>query len=94
MLTLTENASTIVKTIAGPTPGSEEGGLRISASDAEATDFTLAVAPTPEPKDEVVESDGAKVFLEQNAAATLSDKVLDAQVDDAGAVSFAIGLQP
>lgn len=93
MLTLTENATTIVKTIASQTPGSEEGGLRISAADAESTDFTLAVTPTPEPKDEIVESDGAKVFLEETAAATLSDKVLDAQVDGEGAVSFAIGVQ-
>jgi hypothetical protein len=39
-----------------------------------------------------VESSGARVFLEENAAVVLSDKVLDAQVDDEGAVRFAIGL--
>jgi Fe-S cluster assembly iron-binding protein IscA len=93
MLTLTENASTIVKTIAAQTPGAEsDGGLRISSKDAESTDFTVAVTPAPEPQDLVVESSGARVFLEENAAVVLSDKVLDAQVDDEGAVRFAIGL--
>lgn len=94
MLTLTEDASTIVKTIASQTPGAEDGGLRISAMDSDNVDFALAVTPAPEPQDEVVERAGARVFLEENAAATLSDKVLDAQIDDEGAVRFAIGDQP
>jgi iron-sulfur cluster assembly protein len=91
MLTLTENASTIVKTIAAQTPGADDGGLRISSKDSGTTDFTVAVTASPEPRDEVVESDGARVFLEEEAAAVLFDKVLDAQVDDEGAVRFALG---
>jgi iron-sulfur cluster assembly protein len=41
----------------------------------------------------VVEEDGARVFLEENAAVTLDDKILDAQVDDAGGVQFTIAVQ-
>lgn len=92
MLTLTDNASTIVKTIAAQTPDSADAGLRISSTDSASTDFAVAITPAPEPDDQVVESAGAKVFLEGNAAEMLSDKVLDAQVDDEGAVRFAIGL--
>ncbi|MEO8906485.1 MAG: Fe-S cluster assembly protein HesB [Microbacteriaceae bacterium] len=93
MLTLTENAIAIVKTIAAQTPGAEhDGGLRISTTDAEGPDFTVAITPAPEPSDEVVESAGARVFLQENAALVLSDKVLDAQIDDAGAVRFALAV--
>jgi iron-sulfur cluster assembly protein len=91
MLTLTENASNIVKTIAAQNAGADDAGLRISSSDAEGADFAVTLTPAPEPHDEIVESAGARVFLEENAAVALSDKVLDAQVDDAGSVRFAIG---
>lgn len=93
MLTLTENASTIVKTITVQTTGTEEGGLRITSPAAESADLSVAVAGSPEPDDAVVEVAGARVFLEENAAAVLADKILDAEVDEAGAVRFAIGDQ-
>ena len=93
MLTLTENASTIVKTITVQTTGTEQGGLRITSPAAESADLSVAVAGAPEPHDAVVEVAGARVFLEENAAAVLADKILDAEVDEAGAVRFAIGEQ-
>jgi Fe-S cluster assembly iron-binding protein IscA len=93
MLTLTENASTIVKTLAAQAVDGADGGVRISSDDADGTNFAVAVTPSPVENDQVVESDGARVFLEQNAAVALSDKVLDAQVDQEGAVRFAIGTQ-
>jgi iron-sulfur cluster assembly protein len=37
-----------------------------------------------------VESAGAKVFLEENAAIALDSKILDAQLDDDGSIHFAI----
>ncbi|WP_223693886.1 Fe-S cluster assembly protein HesB [Leifsonia poae] len=91
MLTLTENASTIVKTITGQSPDAEEAGLRISSSNPQNTAFAAAVAPSPEPADQVVEVSGARLFLEPGAAVALDDKVLDAQVDASGSVSFALG---
>lgn len=93
MLTLTENASTIVKTITVQATGTENGGLRISSPAPESVDLAVAVAEAPEPLDQVVDVAGAHVFLEENAAAVLSDKILDADVDEAGAVRFAIGEQ-
>lgn len=90
MLTLTENASTIVKTLTEQAP-QDEAGLRISSNNPENTSFAAAVTPAPEPADQVVESGGARLFLEEGAAVALDDKILDAQVDDQGAVSFAIG---
>ena len=93
MLTLTENASNIVKTIAVQTLGNEEGGLRISTQGSSDGDFAVTAVEAPDPGDTVVDSDGAKVFLEENAATALDDKVLDAEVDSSGSVQFAIGVQ-
>ena len=90
MLTLTENASTIVKTLTDQSP-EESAGLRISSSNPDSTAFAAAVTPEPEASDQVVESGGARIFLETQAAQVLDDKVLDAQVDEQGGVSFAIG---
>lgn len=94
MLTLTDNASTIIKTIAENQGGPESAGLRIAQDTPESPDLALATASAPEPGDQVVEERGARVFLEETAAATLDDKVLDAQVDEGGGVQFMLGLQP
>ncbi|WP_382309537.1 Fe-S cluster assembly protein HesB [Herbiconiux sp. UC225_62] len=98
MLTLTENAGTVVKNLADRTLAASgdvdtvtEGGLRIST--AESNNFEVAVAPRPQPADKVVESSGARVYLEPDAADALSDKVLDARIDENGSVHFSLGVQ-
>lgn len=93
MLTLTDSASSVVKTITERVPDVQEAGLRISADRPGAADFAVVIAPAPEPNDTVVESSGAKVYLEENAAIALDGKVLDAQIAEDGSVQFAIGIQ-
>jgi len=93
MLTLTDSATSVVKTIIERTPDVTDAALRISATEAGATDLSLAVATAAEPNDTVIENGGAKVFVEQNAALVLDDKVLDAQIDDEGSVRFSIDVQ-
>ncbi len=94
MLTLTENASTVVKTLVGQNaPEAQEAGLRISQDAADSPALHVIPAEAPYPGDAVIEEDGARVFLEETAAVTLDDKVLDAQVDEAGGVQFSIGIQ-
>lgn len=92
MLTLTENASTLIKNLADQTAVAENAGLRISAG-ADAAQLSVDLTPAPEPDDKVVESAGARVFLEETAALALDDKVLDAHMDDGGAVRFQIDSQ-
>jgi iron-sulfur cluster assembly protein len=92
MLTLTENASTIVKDIAART-GQEGAGLRISADPAMEASFSVTASDHPEPGDQVVEQSGATVYVENQTAEVLSDKVLDAGVDEAGNIQFALGQQ-
>ena len=91
MLTLTENASTIVKSITAAQPGPETAGLRISTEDP-SQGLTVSTTPEPQPGDLTVNADGAVVYLDAPASQALEDQVLDAAVDEAGNVQF--GLAP
>lgn len=95
MLTLTENASTIVKDINDQIAqqGLPESGLRISSEDGPEPSFAVSAAEEPAPTDQVVEQGGARVFLDESATVELDDKILDASVDQGGNVSFALGIQ-
>lgn len=91
MLTLTPNASAVVKQLVDQIEG--QSGLRISQDSPESAALEVSPAPGPEATDQVVEADGAQVFLEPNAATSLDDKVLDATVDQEGQVEFSLALQ-
>lgn len=93
MLTLTENASTIVKDITTQPGFAETAGLRISSESADEPSFAISAAEAPEPGDRTVEQNGATLYLDQGAAVMLEDKVLDAAVDPEGKVEFALALQ-
>lgn len=92
MLTLTENATEIIKQINSQTEG-EESGLRISTASEQEAALAITPADQPQPGDQVVEQGGAKLFLESVAAQALDDKVLDAGVDTDGNVEFGLGQQ-
>ena len=98
MLTLTENASTIVRDITEQTGAGDEGGLRITAEPAPGAAgpepaFAISAAEGPQPGDATVEQDGATVYLDAPSAEQLDDKVLDAGLDPAGNVQFALNHQ-
>jgi Fe-S cluster assembly iron-binding protein IscA len=96
MLVLTEAAAEVVKSVTD-TPGAPDGtGLRISQSVPQqggSSELQLAAAAQPDTSDQVVETSGARVFLDPPAAAYLDDKVLDAEVDAEGKVHFTLGAQ-
>jgi Fe-S cluster assembly iron-binding protein IscA len=77
MLTLTENASMIVKDIAAQQGGTESTGLRIS-SESPQQGLMVTAAEEPHPGDETVETDGAVVYLDAPASQQLEDQILDA----------------
>ena len=93
MLTLTENASTIVREITNQPGLPETAGLRISAESAAEQALAVTAADQAEPGDQVVQQAGATVYLDEQAALMLDDKVLDAAVDPNGAVEFALGVR-
>jgi iron-sulfur cluster assembly protein len=96
MLVLTEAAAEVVKSVTS-TPQSPEGaGLRIASSVPEQQSpggLQVTAAPAPDANDQIIETAGARVFLEPQAAAYLEDKVLDARLDEEGKAHFSLGTQ-
>jgi iron-sulfur cluster assembly protein len=92
LLSLTENASTIVKDIAAQQGGAESTGLRISSEDPQ-QGLMVTAASEPVPGDQTVESHGAVVYLDPPASHQLDDQILDASVDESGRVQFALAPQ-
>ena len=95
MLTLTENASTIVRDITAQIQPAEadDAGLRITTDDTPEPAFAISATEGPQPGDAKVEQDGATVYLDGPSAEQLGDKVLDASLDPSGNVQFALGEQ-
>jgi len=93
VLNLTENASTVVKNIVDHSGNDQEAGLRISQESADSPALNVMPTEAPLPGDQILEDKGARVFLEETAAVTLDDKILDAQVDESGEVQFSLGSQ-
>jgi Fe-S cluster assembly iron-binding protein IscA len=91
MLTLTDQATDVVKTITEQTTEGETAGLRISQQESDPNALGLTPVENPQPGDQVLEADGARLFLDATAAIALDNEVLDAQVDEAGTVQFGIG---
>ena len=77
MLTLTDNARNAVQDIATLAGLPEEGGLRIVETEAPGR-FELSLVPAPLDGDEVIEADGARVFVEPTTSTILADQTLDA----------------
>jgi iron-sulfur cluster assembly protein len=82
LLALTDNAVEAVKNIVSSADQpSELSGLRMVAERAGAdASLEITVARLPAEDDEVIEEQGARIFLEPGAAALLDDKVLDASI--------------
>ena len=94
LLALTETAVQAVKDIVSASEEiSETGGLRLVAERAGMqANVQLSVVSLPAEDDEVIEEQGARVFLEPGAASLLDDKILDASVEH-NQVAFTIADQ-
>ncbi len=92
MLTLTENAAAVIRTLTTQPEVPAGSGLRI-AVDRTVGALTLEIAATPAAGDAVLETGGARLFLDAEAVLVLEDKELDAAVDEQGSVEFAVSDQ-
>jgi iron-sulfur cluster assembly protein len=94
LLALTDNAVEAVRDIVSSSDeASETSGLRMVAErEGMHANFQLSVVPLPAEDDEVIDEQGARVFLEPKAASLLDDKVLDASVEQ-DQVAFTIADQ-
>ncbi|MEU9891191.1 iron-sulfur cluster biosynthesis family protein [Sphaerisporangium sp. NPDC051017] len=93
MLTLTDTAAKVIRDLNAQSESTDKG-IRISSQGDDAGSLMLSVAEGPESSDKVVESEGAKVYLDPVAATVLEDKSLDANIDDQGGISFHVEDQP
>jgi iron-sulfur cluster assembly protein len=90
VLTVTHEASKAIQTLTDQTPEPDSAGLRISVETGEeAAQIALAVTEGPYPEDQVVDAEGAHVFVAESAGEFLDDKTLDASMKDDG-VAFSI----
>ena len=94
LLALTDSAVEAVKDLVSSSEDdSDTSGLRMVTERADAqANFRLSVVPLPAEDDQVIEEQGARVFLEPEAAALLDDKVLDASVEQ-NQIAFTIADQ-
>jgi Fe-S cluster assembly iron-binding protein IscA len=88
-LALTDHAVEAVREILSSADQVETGGVRMAA---EGDGLRLSIVPLPAEDDEVIGEQGARVFLEPQAAHLLDDKVLDATIDG-GQVTFSVADQ-
>ncbi|MDG9675222.1 adhesin [Micromonospora sp. DH14] len=87
MLTMTDNAVLVIRDLANQQDVAQDGGVRIAA-DAEAGSLTVELVPEPVQGDRVVDNQGARIFLDEDAAELLGDASVDATVDDEGVIQF------
>jgi iron-sulfur cluster assembly protein len=96
VLTLTSTAADAIRQLMTSARASAEphAGIRISPGEPgpTGTPLELALADAPEATDQTIEHRGATLFVEENAAELLDDKILDASVEADG-VHFTI-LEP
>jgi iron-sulfur cluster assembly protein len=91
MLTITSNAAEAIRAIVQSTDVPDDGGIRISIArqNGSQASLELALSPAPMDGDNVLEVNGAHVFLDEMASLALEDKALDAEMEG-GEISFGI----
>ncbi|ADL44701.1 iron-sulfur cluster biosynthesis family protein [Micromonospora aurantiaca] len=87
MLTMTDNAVLVIRDLAAQQDVADAGGLRIAA-DTDAGSLSIELVPQPVQGDQVVDTEGARIFLDSDAAELLNDTSVDAMVDEEGVVQF------
>lgn len=84
MLAISQEAATAINGIVSNAQASEGAGLRISPQlkANEPAALELSVVEAPVGGDQVVEDQGAQVFVDEQIAPVLDDKLLDATIED------------
>ena len=90
MLALTENVTEIVKQLTEEV--SDVSALRI-ATEPDGQSLSVGPADQAAAGDQIIEQDGATVYVDEAASIMLDDKILDGGVDEQGNIQFALGQQ-
>lgn len=84
MLSISPPAAEVIRDIVASADMPDDAGLRVSlvpSQDTQGPSIGLSVEPAPAESDQVVEDDGAQVFVDDQLADALDDKRLIAQVE-------------
>lgn len=90
MFTMTPRARSVVRRVTGHQTLSAESGLRIAAGSSASEPMQVAASARPQPQDEVVEDQGARVFLGPGALDRLRGRILDIVTERTGRVHFVL----
>jgi iron-sulfur cluster assembly protein len=90
MFTMTQKARAVVRRVTAHPRLGRESGLRIASQDGGTDALGVGMAAGPEHGDEVVERDGARVFLDEEAVPRVRGRLLDAVTEDSGRVHFVV----
>ncbi|SEE88142.1 HesB/IscA family protein [Ruania alba] len=91
MLTLTENAQTAIKSITEQAGLPAEGGVRIAMAES-GTELQMSLVPEPAESDQVIENEGARVFVAPETSELLDTQQLDASQTEEG-TGFSLAAQ-
>jgi iron-sulfur cluster assembly protein len=92
VLLLTDNAVAAIRELTAQPQFPDDMGLRIAPEREEPATLALSVTDAPHEGDQVIETEGARLFLEPSAAVMLEHMSLDADVNEEG-VEFHIAEQ-
>jgi iron-sulfur cluster assembly protein len=85
VLVLTPTATNVIKDLTAQPEISEGSGLRIAPAPDGSGELQLSLQAEPNPGDEVIANEGARVFLEPATANLLADQALEARITEGGA---------
>lgn len=88
MVTITSQALSVIRRVTGHPRLEPTSGLRVARTEPADEPLQVGAVNGPQPGDEVIERDGARLFLGPDAARTVRDGRLDATTDEAGRVTF------
>ena len=90
MFTMTPRARSVVRRVTGHRALSPHSGLRIARRSSDAAPMLVAATAGPQPHDDVLEHEGARLFLGPGAVQRLRGRTLDAVTEETGRVRFVL----
>ena len=90
MLTMTSQALAVARKVTAHPSLGQNSGLRIAGKGATVLPLQVGVVTEPRPGDEVVERDGARIFLGPAAGRRLRGRRLDVLEEQSGRIHFIV----
>ena len=90
MFAMTTRARSVVRRVTGHQALSSRSGLRIARGASADSPMQVVASPAPREHDQVLERDGARVFLGPGAVERLRGRTLDAVTERTGRVHFVL----